>query len=102
MLRMRAIRLPTGPRGPALDGAALAELLADAFRASPHLHDLGATLAHLGDPQLAADLLGIELRQHALHRLSRGGVAEAVGDQEAPVELLMVVDLRVDLADEDG
>src|SRR5882757_8640787 len=59
MLTTRAIE-----RAPGLDGAALAELLADAFRSSPPGHDLGAALAHLGDSKLAGDLLGVELRQH--------------------------------------
>ena len=78
MATTRATRAP-------LERAALAELLADALRPAPHLHDLGAALAHLGDAHLAGDAFGVELRQHALHRLRRGGVAEAVGDEQPPV-----------------
>src|ERR1700759_3163279 len=98
MLRTRAI----GARR-ALDRAALAELLADAFRASPTGHDLGAALADLGDEQLPADALAVDLRQHAHDGLRRGGVAEAGGDEQPPVPLARpVVHLRVDLAEEDG
>ena len=37
-----------------LERAAFAELLANALRAAPHLHDLGPALAHLTQHHLAA------------------------------------------------
>jgi putative hydroxymethylpyrimidine transport system substrate-binding protein len=89
----------------ALDRAALAELLANALRAAPHLHHLGAALADLGDPELAADAFGVELRQDPGDGLRGRGVTEAVGDQQAPLwpaGARVAVDLRVDLAEEDG
>src|SRR5262245_18749447 len=51
-----------------LERAALAELLANALGTAPHLHDLGATLAHLAHGHLAANPVGVELRQHPLDR----------------------------------
>src|SRR5215218_2784850 len=85
-----------------LDRAALAELFADALRPAPHLHDLGAPLAHLGNGQLAADAFAVQLGQHGLDGLRRRGMAEAVGDEQPPVPIRVAVDLRVDLAQSHG
>src|SRR3954447_15405346 len=82
----------------ALEGAPLAELVADALRPSPHLHDLGTPLAHLGKAQDACHARLVELRQHALDRGRGGGVAEAVRDEDAPVPVGLRVGLGVDLA----
>src|SRR5262245_29046945 len=65
-----------------LERTTLAELLANALGAAPHLHDLGAALAHLAHGHLAADAVGVELCQHPLDRLRSGGVAEALGDEQ--------------------
>ena len=42
----------------------------------------------------------VELREHPLDRLGRGGVAEAVGDEQPPVPVGLRVGLGVDLAEE--
>src|SRR5947208_771515 len=84
-----------------LQRAPLAELFADALRPAPHLHDLRSPLPHLGHPHLPLDPGVIEPREHGLDRLRRSRVAEAVGDQQAPLPALprVLVDLRVHLAE---
>ena len=48
-------------------------------RGGPTSADLGPTLADLADDHLGLDALLVEQRQRSLHRLRRGGVAEAGG-----------------------
>src|SRR5215217_2331728 len=84
---------------PPLQGAALAELFADALGPAPHLDELGPALAHLAQLQLAGDPLGVEPGEHSPDALSRGRVAKALGDEQPPVPVGLGVGLGVDLAE---
>src|SRR5437763_5420240 len=75
--------------------AKLAELLAHRLGAPPHRRDLRAAAADLAHGQLARDPGVVEQPQRAVHRGRRGGVAEAVGDEQAPVPVGLRIGLRV-------
>ena len=63
----------------------------------PHIWDgLDAAGAQLAQRELAPDARVVEQVQRAVHGLRRGGVAEPVGDEQAPVPVVPRVGLRVD------
>ena len=80
----------------------LAELLAHALRPAPHLHDLGAALAHLATRQLAGDAFAVGSLQHALDRLGAAARGRSCGRPAAASASRLRVGLRVDLAERDS
>ena len=85
-----------------LDRAALAELLADALRPSPHLHDLGPSLAHLANLHLADHAIRIELLQNPRDALGGSSMPKAVRNEQPPMPISFRVGLRIDLTQGHG
>ena len=75
--------------------AAALELVADRLRPAPHLLDLDAPGAQLAQRELALDAGLVEELQRAVDRRRRSGVAEAVGDEQPPVPVVLGVGLGV-------
>src|SRR5215208_8071553 len=80
--------------------AAPAEILADALRTAPHLHDLGTPLVYVPDHQLAIDPLAVQEGQRSGDRLGRGRVAEPVSDEEPEMPIGAGVRLGVHLREQ--
>ena len=73
-----------------------AELLRAPTRGRPHIWvRLDAARAHLAEDELAVDAGVVEQLQRAVHGGRRRGVAEAVGDEQPPVPVVLRVRLRV-------
>src|SRR3954469_5888568 len=70
----------------ALLRAHAAELAPERLGHAPPVHDLGAALAHAEQSQVGGDAGVVEELHRAVDRVRRRGVAEAVGDDDPPVE----------------
>src|SRR5271168_535242 len=71
------------------------EVFAHRLRAAPPLRDLGPSLAQLAQDQLALDPGVVEQAERSVDGRRRGGVAEAVRDEQPPVPVVVRVGLRV-------
>src|SRR6202035_740524 len=95
-LPVRAIRTAGPGRAPARVPSLLrpqaAKLLAGGLRAPPHLRDLDTPAAYLPHDELTGDAGVVEQAERAVHRRRRGGMSEAMGDEEPAV--LVVVGVR--------
>ena len=99
-VRHLAGRAAAGAEAADLLRADAAELLPHRLAAAPHLHGLDAPGAQLAQHQLAGDPGVVEQLERAVRRRRRGGVPELVGDEDAPVPVVVRVRLGVDLHDE--
>lgn len=80
------------------DRTTLAELFPDAFRAAPHLNDLGAALPDFPQSQFTAETLPVEPLEHAADGLCCGRLAETLSDRHPPMPIGPGIWLGVDHA----
>lgn len=80
----------------------LGELVPHALRATPHRNHLDAALADVVNGQFAREPGLVQLREDTVDRAPRGRMAEAVGDQDAPVPVRTRVRLWVRLSEDYG